>query len=260
MDLGGRHIFLIGMGLYFLHKTVGVRLARSIESFQIGRRLRKDRDNREKKQKEREKELRDMQKLQDQLDSLRIERDFALEKWVDSNGDSDGEKFVAASILQERISDVKSQIGSIKGTRVLINISRIALPVLLILALCAPSVLGIVGNFSSIPGYSILGVGSQGSAGEWILGRLLLGGIIFAIGAVVESNSETEQAQSFAAILWVFGGLLIITAVWIFVCIWIHQLWNGSEEWWAVLLGIIITGWIRNKEHDWRLVLSENPP
>jgi len=234
MDLGGQHILLIVIGVFFSYKTIGIWLAKSIESFRVERRLKKERARRERDQKNREKEL------DKELSRRRRRRR-----------------------LESVTAGLKSELGGIIPKEYLINASKIILLFLLIVAIFAPLILDTVGNLYTIPGYEWL-VGSQDGVGEWILSRLILGSIILLAIAYI-SNEEGKQINTWRdygnigggyGVGVVLGVIMLAAAVWIFFFLWAHQLWNRSEQWWLVFLGIIITGLISN----WDRLQSENPP
>ena len=246
MDLGGRHIFLIGITLYFSYKTIGVWLARVVESAQVRRRLRKEKDRRDKEREKREKELQKTKDLSSQIDSVR-------KKIIDSGGDGNKGKGTASiEQLENLLTELNSEFSSINRKKVLINICNIVFFVLLIIALGGPYWLEIVGNISSIPGYS----GSQADVANRIFELLVLGVIIVAIGLGISSIVSSDEGEGLSAIFMIIGGAMMAWGIWVFFCLWIHQLWNGSEDWWYVSAGLIITGWGRIQD----IIPSENPP
>jgi len=252
MDLGGQHIFLITLGVYFLYKTIGIWLAESIESFHAERRLKKERARRERDRKNAEKILQKRQELQNQIDSVRAQ----MTKGAESGSVKKGGSFATMEQMESLLAELKSELGEIKRKRALINVSRVILLLLLIIAILAPLLLDTVGNLYTIPGYEFLGVGSQDGVGEWIFGRLIIGSIIIGIGYTVSRAEDDESEKGLSATIFFLGAIILLFAVWIFFCLWVHQLWNGSEQWWWVFLGIIITGLISY----WDRLQSESPP
>ncbi len=130
----------------------------------------------------------------------------------------------------------------------------------------APYSFDIVGNVNDIPGWE----GASSQIAPRLLFNFGIFAIIFGTGAyLIDDRSVSlfgndREWEQIGWILLIVGVIGILWVIWILFWLWLHQLWNGGEQWWTVFIGIVISGWLgwfreddSDGELDWESLLEE---